>query len=206
MKYAGTKALFSHWNGLRRARTAPARAEIDPVAMPHLLPDVMILERTDQEGLQFRLAGTRLCTVFGRELKGVVLGSLFDPESAIELQLYAGTVTGEAAAVVLGLACTTDHGRRETAEMLLLPLSGTFPAQLLGIFSFPALPAWYPVHGIARLEITTARVVWPSGRPAMDVEAVAAPLREPPRVASGMQPDGRRVGRFLVIDGARADR
>ena len=72
MKHASTKTVFAHWNTRRGARPAPARAEIDPVALRHALGDTFILAADFAGELRSRLAGTRICALFCRELRGKV--------------------------------------------------------------------------------------------------------------------------------------
>ena len=70
MKQDGSIALFQYWNRLRHGRPAPKRTEIEPADIKTLLADTFILERDTRGEAVFRLAGTRLCAVYGRELKG----------------------------------------------------------------------------------------------------------------------------------------
>ena len=66
MKLNGSIELFQYWNRLRGTRPAPRRTEIEPSDIKTLLADTFILEQ-DSRGLPvFRLAGTRLCALFGR--------------------------------------------------------------------------------------------------------------------------------------------
>ena len=60
---------------------APARAEIDPVAIRHALGDTFILAADFAGELRFRLAGTRICALFCRELKGEAFGALWGEAS-----------------------------------------------------------------------------------------------------------------------------
>src|SRR5690606_30977680 len=77
MKHQGTISLFQYWDRLREGRPAPRRTEIEPADIKNLLADTFIIE-TDLRGeAVFRLAGTRLCAVFGRELKGFAFASLW---------------------------------------------------------------------------------------------------------------------------------
>ena len=67
MKHASTRAVFDYWNTRRGARPAPERADIDPVAIRHALGDTFMLAADFADELRFRLAGTRVCALFGRE-------------------------------------------------------------------------------------------------------------------------------------------
>ena len=77
MKQNGSIALFQYWNRLRDGRPAPKRTEIEPADIKSLLADTFILERDTRGEAVFRLAGTRLCAIYGRELKGFSFPSLW---------------------------------------------------------------------------------------------------------------------------------
>ena len=76
MKQEGSLALFHYWNRLRGDRPAPKRTDIEPADIKTLLGDTFILERDTRGEAIFRLAGTRLCAIYGRELKGFAFTSL----------------------------------------------------------------------------------------------------------------------------------
>lgn len=69
MKHAGSRELYAYWDEKRGKRAAPERAEIEPGAIRNVLSDAFILALDGGAGHPFRLAGTRVCALFGRELK-----------------------------------------------------------------------------------------------------------------------------------------
>lgn len=93
MKHDWTADLLTYWDRLRGTRAAPDRRDISPRALGSKLPNIFIL-RGDEENpsasspaltadipqakcWQFRLAGTRLCTIYGRELRNTRFLSLW---------------------------------------------------------------------------------------------------------------------------------
>src|SRR6185295_12220787 len=64
------QTLFNYWDQLRAGRIAPNRLEIEPSRIADILAETFMLERIDARTYQFRLAGTRLCELFGSELRG----------------------------------------------------------------------------------------------------------------------------------------
>ena len=70
MKHPSNRDLFGYWNERRGARLAPERADIEPSAIRQILGDTFVLEVDSRASHPFRIAGTRLCALFGRELKG----------------------------------------------------------------------------------------------------------------------------------------
>ena len=69
MKHPSNRELFEYWNERRGTRPAPERADIEPGAIRHVLGDTFVIEVNRTDNHLFRLAGTRLCALFGRELK-----------------------------------------------------------------------------------------------------------------------------------------
>ena len=70
MKHATTRMIFSYWDSLRGERSAPERGEIEPGEIRHVLADTFVLEVAPERIASIRLAGTRICAFFGRELRG----------------------------------------------------------------------------------------------------------------------------------------
>src|SRR5882757_4769941 len=123
MKHPSIRHLFDYWNGRRGRRVAPARSDIDPRAIRHVLADTFILSGDPRRGYQFRLAGTRVCSLFGRELKGEAFLDLWSLASRDEVGTMLATVADEAVGVVVDAAGMSAAGATLSLELLLLPLS-----------------------------------------------------------------------------------
>ncbi|AZG76128.1 PAS domain-containing protein [Methylocystis rosea] len=65
-----TRDLHDYWGRLKGERAAPDRAEIDPVAIRHILPDIFIIEVDPERRLPLRLCGARVNALWQREQKG----------------------------------------------------------------------------------------------------------------------------------------
>lgn len=140
MKHQSSRDLFSHWERRRGGRAAPDRSEIDPGAIRHALGDVFILD-TDGQSPAFRLAGTRLCALFDRELKGESFLDLWETTSARELRQLLRILAEEPGGVVGGASTLPPpSGRQASFEFLLLPLRhrNRFDLRLVGALS----PLW----------------------------------------------------------------
>jgi len=87
MKHAASRELYAYWEAKRGTRPAPERAEIEPGAIRGILSDTFILALDRGLGRPVRLAGTRVCALFDREIKGV---GLVNPAEgiAMEKQIY----------------------------------------------------------------------------------------------------------------------
>ncbi len=70
------RELFDYWQSRKQGGAAPSRDDISPADIPHLLPNVSLLELLPEPDLvRFRLAGTALWDVYGREMTGHTLSS-----------------------------------------------------------------------------------------------------------------------------------
>jgi hypothetical protein len=192
MKHSSTRDLYGYWNQRRGAYAAPERADIDPTAIPRVLADTFLLG-TDASGeLVFRLAGTRVCALFCRELKGEDFVDLFDRASRRQIQDLAGIVCDELEATVTGVTAQIGDGSAAELELLLLPLRhrGRTDTRILGVLTPVAAPYWLGAIPVTSLSLGMLRHLGPAGAPA----ATSPP---PPL------PAGRPRHGFLVYDGGR---
>ena len=190
MKHATSRTLFSYWDALRGERAAPERGEIEPGDIRQILADTFILEIGPDRRTDFRLGGTRLCALFGRELKGEPLHGLWPKDAEAEVKPFIDVVVEDVTGVVVGLAGSTAGGALVDLEMLLLPLRhcGKTHARILGALSPAQIPLWIGYDAITRVETISMRV-----------------LRSSPRLAvlakSQERSENRR--RFVVHQGGR---
>jgi hypothetical protein len=197
MKNATTRELYAYWNALRGARPAPRRNEIDPIAMPRLLPEIVLLEQDERAEIVVRLAGTRLCEMFARELRGTNAADLWTPASRGEVDRMLRDVMAEAGAAVIAAAGRRDGRDALALEMVALPLTDGQGHRrfLIGALSITGARPLAALERIDRLEARGARLAWPSGL--HDRGAFAALDATVGLIA----PDARRVGHFVVYDG-----
>ncbi len=123
MKHQSTRAVFEYWNKKRGTQPAPARSEIDPTEIRHALSDTFMLAADFTDQLRFRLAGTRVCALFGREIKGEAFAELWSESSRKSIDELLAIVTHEAIGAVAGLTAQTEDGAKADLELLLLPLA-----------------------------------------------------------------------------------
>ena len=202
MKHVVSRDLYGYWDRLRKGRSAPERAEIDPAAIRGVLPDAFILgiERTER-GREFpvRLSGTRLNALFLSDLKNRSFPDLWLPEDRPAVTRLLETVLDDAAPVVAGLRGTPDDHRPVDLEMVLLPLrhQGRTHTRLLGAIAPVLSPSWLGLVALEHVALTSLRLLGSE-------ESVMADRRRP--VAPAPEADellGRRVGRFVVHQGGR---
>ena len=221
MKHAATRELYDYWQRLRGRRPAPDRTEIEPSDIRRVLGDTFILEATSRDEYRFRLAGTRVCALYGRELKGRDFLSFFTGKDREAVSTLLAAVSQDAAAAVFGFDGVSAHDRRLACEVLLLPVrqKGEGWTRVLGCLAPMDDPYWIGIHPILSQSLTSLRLIWPDERPTflrrgdalppLD-DVVARPASRPPSV--GAEPLGilagvgeRRVGHLVVLDGGKAN-
>ncbi|MGH6727844.1 MAG: PAS domain-containing protein [Pseudolabrys sp.] len=159
MKHQSTRAVFEYWDRKRGNRPAPDRPAIDPTEIRHALSDTFMLAADFVDELRFRLAGTRVCALFGREIKGEVFAMLWDESSRKAIDELMANVTNEAAGVVAGLTAHTEEGLETELELLLLPLaySGHARIRALGVLAPIVPPYWIGAKPVVELALGTLR-------------------------------------------------
>ncbi len=166
MKHPTSCQLHAYWNRLRGERASPERGEIEPGEIRNLLADSLILElEPARRAAAIRLAGTRICALFGRELRGTPFADLWgevpgDPDGAGPWRLIE-TVAVDTVGLVAGLKGTTAVGDVIELELLLLPLRhrGQTQARMLGALSPHRIPSWHGIRPVKRLDIASVRVL-----------------------------------------------
>ena len=122
MRHRTTEAVFKYFNELRGDRAAPLRSEIDPAALKSVLPDLFILEKARDGIVRFRLAGTRVCLILGREMRERAFSDIWDATVRHRMRLAADAVIANRSAVEIAVTAIDDDGNALALEMLMLPL------------------------------------------------------------------------------------
>ena len=164
MKQASSRELFGSWTAKRGTRPAPERGEIEPSAIRRALGDVFILEFDRHQSHPFRLAGTRVCALFGRELKNQPFLSLWDAPSRLAMANLLDTVADEKNGVVASGSGRTAEGWAQDVELLLLPLTqrGDTHARMIGALTPMAVPFWLGSAKLGRLTLGNIRHLDPA--------------------------------------------
>jgi hypothetical protein len=184
--------LFEYWDRRRGNRVAPERSEIEPAAIRGILGDTFILGRDADGEHRFRLAGTKVCALFCRELKGQCLDGLWESASAAALHGLIDIVSEESVGLVAGARGQLGDGASLKLELLMLPLTyrGHTRVRLVGVLAPFAPPCWLGTTPLENLRLSSLRHLGPA------VETVAAP-----RFATA-RPGRTRHG-LVVYDGGR---
>ena len=159
MKHHSSRIVLDYWNVQRQNRPAPERADIDPGAIRHALGDTFMLAADFVGQLRFRLAGTRVCALFCREIKGESFAALFSEESRKQIEPLLDIVCEENTGAVAGLVGHTAEGVEAELEMLLLPLAHQGQARIraLGVLAPVLPPYWLGERPVIELTLRTLR-------------------------------------------------
>jgi hypothetical protein len=212
MNLSGSITLFQYWNRLRDGRPAPKRTEVEPADIKTLLADTFILEKDTRGEAVFRLAGTRLCAIYGRELKGFSFPSLWrEKDQRLMARLIHG-VFQQKSVVLVTYEGFSGVGRSVKFELLVLPLDGGAEhPRCLGVISTAEKPYWLGADPITDALIDSLRVIDPEqeplflkNRPAIAVPALAPSELEAPQTISDFG-RVRRIRHLVVLDGGREE-
>jgi hypothetical protein len=189
MKHASTRELYDYWNARRGTRAAPERNEIEPAAIRRVLADTFMLTFDANGGHPFRIAGTRVCAAFGRELKGAAFTDIWAVGSREAVRDVLATVTNESVGVVAGVSGWSSAGATLSLELLVLPLAhrAGADARILGVLAPTELPYWLGTDMLMHLALGTIRYLGPHTGP------IAA-----------VPPGGRRRHGLVVYQGGQA--
>lgn len=205
MRQKTLQTLYAYWNEVRAGRLAPQRLEIEPSRIAGILSETFMLERIDAATYQYRLAGTRLCEMFGSELRGK---NFLDGWSEPDRQALArdlATICEQGAVAVVSLEGSSGGRHRVELEVVLLPLIHAGPniGRIIGAMSATSSPHWLDNEPLLGRRLQRHELIWPDGRPHAVVERLGrqAPFL-PARAQMRVVKTGRR--QFRVFDGGRA--
>ena len=153
MKHASSRELHAYWERKRGTRCAPERADIDPAAIRGVLSDTFIIALNRGAGYPFRLAGTRVCALFDREIKGESFLSLWSVASKPIVSSLLTILVDECIGTVAAAAAQSADGAPLELELLLLPLDIPRPmfARAIGVLAPLKVPQWLgasPIGGL----------------------------------------------------------
>ena len=203
MKHPSVRELFDYWNARRGRRPVPERAEIEPGEIRRVLADTFILSFEPGAGHPFRIAGTRVCALFSRELKGESFLDLWSIESRSDIRDLLKIVADELVGVVASASAANAAGGSLGLELVLLPLShhGRTDARFLGALAPSAQPAWLGTSALVDLTLGTYRYVGPA------LAGTPVPRAFIPKLADGphIGPHAGRIRHGLVVyDGGQS--
>ncbi len=210
MKHATTRELYEYWNRVRGSERAPLRSAIEPSDIRRILAETFILEAAGRDELLVRLAGTRVCAIYCREIKGTNFIDLWSGQDRQAMATLAAAVTEDGAGAVVTVSALTAREQEMVCELILLPLrhGGTDFNRVLGSCAVLERPYWLGSEPVVRQSIASLRLIWPDEVPGFmrrrsDRVAAAGNVLPSP-VPVGLPPHAsRRHGHLFVVDGGK---
>ncbi len=123
IEHPGLRALYDYWGERRPGPRLPGRQHLDPLDIPMLLPNVMLIDVGEGDDLRFRLVGTALVGWFGRDATGLPLKAVYadrDWERILEDYRYA---IRERRPCLRRNTIARPGGLAQSYQRLLLPLA-----------------------------------------------------------------------------------
>ena len=157
MKHPSSRQFFAYWDAKRGHARAPDRSEIEPGAVRELLGDIFVLSYDNEAGFPFRVAGTRVSALLGRDVKDTSFSALFAEESRREIEDVVTYVSEEMLAAIAGITATSEDGRTAHLELLLLPFNNRAhtPLSLTGLL----VPFGSGSSAVTDFELTSWRYI-----------------------------------------------
>lgn len=208
MRHNNSLSLFTYWNAKRANRPAPARSDIEPSDIRTLLPHVFICELATDGQLAFRLAGTAICSLKGKELKASHFAELWFRDGQRNIERTAQAVVTNSTPAVLSVDALSSGGRMTSAELLLLPVSGPTGGndRLIGVLSVIEPPYWLGHDPVAGFSTTGIRFLDVEREPVFLANRPEVQLPPADKRNSDAPLFGRRKAPHLVIvEGGRRD-
>src|SRR6185312_11466578 len=107
MKHPVSRDFFTYWQSKRGEARAPERTDIDPSDLRELLGDIFVLAYDDAATHPFRVAGTRVCALFGRDVKDQSFPTLFARQHRRDISDIIAAVAEDVLPAVAGLTATS---------------------------------------------------------------------------------------------------
>lgn len=161
--HPGSRHLFSYWNALRGAHTAPSRQEIELRALAPILPWIGIVERQSRPRRHlWRLAGTGIGRLWGSGLTGAAVAADWPEVYRRGLVRALDGVCDRRQPFVARLKATSADGEALGIELFAAPVEaddgGTVQA-LCSVLPFRT-PEWLGHVPLVTMEMSTVTAIW----------------------------------------------
>jgi hypothetical protein len=159
MKHPSTRELYDYWDKQRAGCPAPERNALEPGPIRHLIGDTFVICCDQGARFPLRVAGTRICAMIGRDLKGQGFLELFARASRRQVEDFLSIATEESLATVAGVTAFTDKLAPVYLELLLLPFARSVlaPQSVTGSLVPLTVPAELEHSSLHDLSLTTWR-------------------------------------------------
>ncbi len=191
--HPGSRQLFCYWERIRGEASAAPRSAIDLKDITRIVPWLALLEPAPgNHSFLWRLAGTGICRLWGRELTGrEVTENWRSNNRDCLMKALTGVVTAHQPFVARFVARSLD-GDEVGIEVLALPVAkdGRREPQVLACLMPFREPAWSGESPLMSFALSSLRVIWTEPLPDAETRTLL--------------PQGRPRGFLRVINGGLA--
>jgi hypothetical protein len=113
--------LWAYWRQQRGEKSMPARADIDPIDIPKILPHLQLIEAVGGR-FRFRVTGTAIVAVYGAELTGTFVDDFLPPDRSAIATGHFKMVQDAQMPLVVRNTYERAGGALFVATRLILPL------------------------------------------------------------------------------------
>ncbi|HUC61081.1 MAG TPA: PAS domain-containing protein [Alphaproteobacteria bacterium] len=90
------RSVLAYWDSRRGAKPMPARADLDPLHIPNLLPRIMLFDvLRDPLDFRYRLIGTGVCERLERDTTGLKMSDLPQKSAPSAVFRFAAAICAE---------------------------------------------------------------------------------------------------------------
>ena len=161
MRHQITTDIFDYWNALRGEQDAPLKSQIEPGAIPHLLSSLFILETEADRQIRFRLAGTKICDLFGHDLRGERFSALWANGQNEDIERTAKGVMDHAIPTLFNATGYSTAGHHAAFEIIMMPLRSPEGGcdRLLGAIAPAVAASWLEIVPLELLALDRSRLL-----------------------------------------------
>jgi hypothetical protein len=201
MRLNTTIQLFDYWNKLRGSEIAPLRSQVEPGDVRQILSSLFMLETTEAGRITFRLAGTRICDLFGHDLGGSCLSDLW-AHGHEDIEKTAIGVMEHGIPALLNATGYSTAGHRAAFEIILLPLRSNEGDcdKLIGAIAPATVASWLEVVPLQFLALDRSRLLHERLEQSATAERTPESERDPAATSSGSIADMLRRMMSSLID------
>ncbi|MDQ8726564.1 PAS domain-containing protein [Bradyrhizobium sp. LHD-71] len=159
MKHPATRELYDYWDKQRAGAPAPDRGAMEPGPIRHLIGNTFVVSCDHPSCFPLRVAGTRVCAMIGRDIKGDDFLHLWAPASRRQVEDFLSIATEECLATAAGVTAFTDELSPVHLELLLLPFAPSMlaPQCVTGSLVPLTLQTQFERSGLHDLSLTSWR-------------------------------------------------
>ena len=123
IEHPGLRALYDYWERSRPGEGLPGRQHLDPLDIPELLPNLLLIDVLSPENFRYRLVGTALAARVGRDTTGLSIIEAYPNDDWEEIHPDYRYIIDSRRPCLRWTAVTDIRGTSQAYQRLLLPLA-----------------------------------------------------------------------------------